>query len=649
MRPLRVILVAWSAAVLCGQTTIAPSTEPISPPRGSEILGLNVRQSFEVGARLLNSSGSLDKYRSDVNFGNGARLLSSRIEAFDRNGRGKLLDSLTLSTQGLGNDPYQYANLRVEKNTVYRYDMIWRQNDYFNPAANIANGQHLRNTMRRLQDHTLTLFPASRIKLIAGYSRNSQTGSGLTTVNLFDQHRGTEFPLFSDVQRRQNEYRIGAEASFLGMKLIAVRNWEFFKDDTEDFVRSPAQPADPNSATSLARLNRAQPNHGTSHGWRANIFTEAKQWFAVNGRFTAVDGQRNFVTDETALGTDRFGGAANRQLIVFGDARRPVIAANLTLSAFAGARWTVTNHTAYTHTRMEGETRFRDFDNGTQRLNFAAAQFLGIRLVTNSSDAQFQATRWLSFHGGYHFSERRIRSREDDVASEQTNRLHAGQFGIRLRGLKGFSANFDGEVGRADQPFLPVSERNYHALSSRLEYKRKNLRLAAMARSNYNFNSVSLWAHSSRSRQYGADASVTLTDWLSIDAGHSMLHLDTLTGLAYFAGFDLVESDRSLYVSNLHTSFAGLRVDFRKKADLFAGWTRAEDRGGLQIPVTVFAFARAQTFPFLYHSPMFRLSVPMHRKVRLNMGYQFYGYGEQQLSSQNYRAHTAFSSVLWTF
>jgi hypothetical protein len=36
----------------------------------------------------------------------------------------------------------------------------------------------------------------------------------------------------------------------------------------------------------------------------------------VNGRFTATDGRRNFIIDETALGTNRFGGAANRQLIV---------------------------------------------------------------------------------------------------------------------------------------------------------------------------------------------------------------------------------------------------------------------------------------------------------------------------------------------
>ena len=39
-----------------------------------------------------------------------------------------------LSTSGLGNDPYQNASLRVQKNGLYRYDMLWREDDYYNPG-----------------------------------------------------------------------------------------------------------------------------------------------------------------------------------------------------------------------------------------------------------------------------------------------------------------------------------------------------------------------------------------------------------------------------------------------------------------------------------------------------------------------------------
>ncbi len=49
---------------------------------------------------------------------------------------------MLLNTLGLGNDPYESASLRVQKNGLYRYDMLWRLNDYSNPGLTVAGGLH---------------------------------------------------------------------------------------------------------------------------------------------------------------------------------------------------------------------------------------------------------------------------------------------------------------------------------------------------------------------------------------------------------------------------------------------------------------------------------------------------------------------------
>ena len=49
-------------------------------------------------------------------------------------GHGRYFDEIVLNTLGLGNDPYQSAVLRVQKNSLYHYDMLWRLNDYYNPG-----------------------------------------------------------------------------------------------------------------------------------------------------------------------------------------------------------------------------------------------------------------------------------------------------------------------------------------------------------------------------------------------------------------------------------------------------------------------------------------------------------------------------------
>src|SRR5829696_8491418 len=134
------------------QPTIAP-TEPLTGSRrGQDVDGYNVTNSFELGYRWRNVDGNLGKYRSDVNFGNGIRLLGSTLTVHSKEGHGKYFDELLLNTQGLGADPYQFSSLRIQKNSIYRYDLLWRQNDYYNPALPIAAGQHLLDTSRKLQD-----------------------------------------------------------------------------------------------------------------------------------------------------------------------------------------------------------------------------------------------------------------------------------------------------------------------------------------------------------------------------------------------------------------------------------------------------------------------------------------------------------------
>src|ERR1019366_5540919 len=183
-------------AILCAQQTVAPTTgESTGSVRGDNAGDYNLVQSWELGYRYATVGGNDGKYRSDVNYGNGIRLLSGSITINSRDGRGHWFDEIALSTQGLGNDPYESAALRIQKNRLYRYDMLWRSNDYFNPGLTVANGEHLENTAYRMQDHEVTLFPQSWFRVRAGYSRTTQDGPALTTTQQFDS-QGDVFPLF---------------------------------------------------------------------------------------------------------------------------------------------------------------------------------------------------------------------------------------------------------------------------------------------------------------------------------------------------------------------------------------------------------------------------------------------------------------------
>lgn len=662
MQNIILTLIAFAAAV-AGQQTVAPTEEQVGTKRGENTGDYNVVDSFETGYRFRLVNGDLGKYRSDVNYGDGIRLLGSFLSVNSRDGHGRFFDEIVLTTEGLGGDPYENARLRVQKNRIYRYDLIWRRNDYYNPALPISYGEHLMDTSRNMQDHDLTLFPQSNFKVFFGYSRDTETGPALTTIQLFDA-RGNEFPLFQNIHRVDNEYRVGSEFRVRGFRVNWMHGWQDFKEDTPTDLSGPNAGNNPGSTTTLSSLTRVEPYHGTSPYWRVALFKEGKDWYAVNGRFTYTAGRRAFVLDESAFGTDRFGSPMNRQVLTYGNADRPVATGNLTLSLFPTDRLTITNHTSVYNVRIDGNSYFLQVDNSDLATNYLNFQYLGIRTIANETQADYRFSPKFAVYAGYNYSNRRVASIEQVTVGgnpfastgNQTNNEHTGLLGIRIRPIKPLSIILDGEIARSDRPFYPISDRNYHALDARVQYKLKSLTLSTSARSNYNNNSVSLSAYSSKTRTYSADASWAANSWLSFDASYAKLHLNTVGGIAYFANGGLITGENSYYISNIHHGNLTAHFDLRKRADLYIGYSRIQDTGdGRSNPLgpgfgsSLPALQAAQTFPLTFQSPLARLSVKLQEKVRWNVGYQYYGYNEQFSKLQNYHANTGYTSLLWSF
>lgn len=667
------ILITASGALLA-QQAVAPTTEQVGSPRGQDTGAYNITNSIEFGYRWSLVGGDLGEYRSDVNYRNGLRVLGAAFSMTSKDGHGRYFDQIVLNTTGLGNDPYQSATLRVEKNGLYRYDMNWRLNDYYNPGLTIAGGLHLLDTVHRLQDHELLLLPQSHYRLRVGYSRNTQDGPALSTAQQFDAN-GVGLPIFENVRRRWNEYRVGGDIDFAGFKFTVMRRWDYYTEEPlYNGIGAVSGPSigvasDP---TVLNTFSRTAPQHGRNPGWLGNLLANHKHW-AVNARASYMHGYNDFSLGEMATGISRFGAAANRQILVTGTGDRPYAAGDLTLSVYPTSNLTLVNTTSVNSMRINGPSSYTEISNG---VNFGTSlyfRYLGVRRVVNSSDANLRITRWLGVYGGYHYTDRLVSTVEGfslpaipdsstQAAYANSNTLKSGTFGIRVRPLKALTANLGGEIGRADNPLTPVSDRNYHAINGRIDYRTRRVQLSAAYKQFYNLNApVDFTAFSSHSRNYSASASWSPNDWFSLDASYMKLHLDTMTGINYFAGTGFrpsQESALSYYLSNVHAANLGVRIDFRRKADLYLGYTITKDTGGNRVgfdPATTLAgtlLTAVQTFPLTYQSPLARLSVRITPKLRWNAGYQFYGYNEQfHIFSydQNFNANTGFTSLLWTF
>ncbi|MBZ5579984.1 MAG: hypothetical protein LAP40_25785 [Acidobacteriia bacterium] len=657
------------ATALSAQQVVAPTPEPAGSPGGTDTGDYNITNSFETGYRFAEIGGDLGKYRSDVNYRNGIRLLGSSLTVDSKDGHGLWFDQILLNTQGLGNDPYQSANLRVQKNGLYRYDMLWRLDEFYNPGLAVSAGLHQMDTRRRMQDHDLTLLPQSKIKFRAGYSRNLQDGPALSSVQEFTS-TGNVFPLFTGVRREWNEYRIGADVELGSFKLTVQRRWDFYKDDSP-YSGTPAFSGSVGSLTLLQQFARSEPYHGSNPGWLGDLISTHKHW-AVNARMTYTGGRRDFALDESAVGLS-LGAAANRQILVTGNADRPVAAGDFSISLFPTDRLTLVNNTSAHNARTVGDSTYTEFNNLTGNSASLNFRYLGIRTLANSTDANYRATKWLGVYAGYNYSDRQITTIEGFASPPDTpvqdfpylrhNQLNAGTLGVRIRPVKPLTINLEGEVGRDNLPLTPISDRNYHTLGGRADYRTRSLRFSAGYRQVYNVNSSDpLSLYSSHSRNYTADASWSPKGWFSLDASYMKLHLDTASGLVFFASVPNPQLQRTpaFYLSNIHAANLGVRFGLRKRADLYLGYSITRDTGdgraaavaaGVTTPVQTL-LSSVETFPLSFQSPLARFSVKISTKIRWNAGYQFYRYREDfgLLSLlQNYRAHTGYTSLSWSF
>jgi hypothetical protein len=661
------ILLAAAAAAY-GQQVVAPTTETVGSARGDNVGNYNVTQSFETGYRWHLVGGNVGMYRSIDNYGNGLRVLGSNLTVNSRDGHGHYFDEIVLNTTGLGNDPYQAAILRIQRNQLYRYDMSWRLNDYYNPGLTVAGGNHFEDTVRRMQDHDLTLLPQSHTRFRVGYSREGEDGPALTTSQEFTT-TGSGLPVFSNVKRQWNEYRLGADLEFHGFALTITRRWDFFKDDTPVSSAGAEAAGTATDSTVLQQFRRAQPVHGANPGWLGDLRTQRKRW-AMNARATYVNGRRDFVLSELAQGLGQLGGPAIREIAVRGNAGRPVANGDLAVSFFPADKLTIVNNTSVTSNRIDGTANYSEAGTFATFKNIDFRYF-GIRTVSNFTDLNYRVRNWFGVYAGYHYSDRLIKTIESSLLPgldtsfngqtyEVSNHLNTGRLGIRLRPAKTVTMSVDGEVGRAANPLTLTQDRNYHAINGRIDHRVRKFQFSAIYRQAYNLNSpVNFVSFDSHSRQYSASASYAATNWFTLDTSYSKLHLDTSSFLTFFASStprsQLQTNYLSIYRSNIHAANLTARFGIAKKADLFVGYAITKDTGdGRSVssdPIQNLLNS-VQTFPLTYESPLARISVRLSAKFRWNAGWQYYAYHEEFGLfgyNQNYRAHTGFTSVLWAF
>src|ERR1700722_5045845 len=202
-----VVLAMVSSAAAQNPTPAAPL--PAAETKMSVPDGYAIHQTVDLGGRIAGVTGSSAMYDTRVNLQSGPRVLGETFELHALPGKkNTLVDSLMGIGSGFGGDPNSFTKLDFSKGKIYEFSgMFRRDRQYFdydlwgNP--NIPAGQSipigpasaptgsfawpqvnqstfLFNTVRRMTDTNLAIFPLSKVMYRAGYSQNIFQGPSLS-------------------------------------------------------------------------------------------------------------------------------------------------------------------------------------------------------------------------------------------------------------------------------------------------------------------------------------------------------------------------------------------------------------------------------------------------------------------------------------
>ena len=234
------IFALWiaGAGVAWGQTP-APFAAQIATPPAQPVApkGYSLHETIDLGGHIANPSGSGAMYNTLVNIQSGPRVLGETFQLHALPGtQHMLVDSLSAFSNGFGGDPNNFAKLDFSKGKIYEFSGLFRRHrDYFdydllgNPnipsgitvpigPSNAPTGSFawpqveqspfLANTVRRMLDTSVTIFPLSKVSFRAGYSQNVVQGPTLSPTsgnNFFDPSVGGNDQLLQEYVRNSSD------------------------------------------------------------------------------------------------------------------------------------------------------------------------------------------------------------------------------------------------------------------------------------------------------------------------------------------------------------------------------------------------------------------------------------------------------------
>ena len=625
------------------QTPAAPDTNAVPPVTQTEKM---ITGSVDLGYRWFSGAGgSLDTYRSVVDFGSGVRLLGLDLSL--ESAAKKYFDRINARGAGWGGDPYNTAHVDAVRHDWYNFTFDYRNVAYFNFMPSFAdptlgNGiflnQQAFDTHRRMMDFELDLRPGKWLVPYLAYSHDSGFGTGISDfVNGLNSYAVADRPRDASAN-----YRGGVRIELKKFHVTLEQGGTTFKDDQQVFTSN--QNFGNNTTPILGQqlflndLTQAYGVRGDSIYSKALLTANPTPWLDIFGEFL-------YSRPTTDVNYSQFNAG---QFV------------DLTTLLFYASELDVVNaasrqpHTTGTiGFEIRPTKRLRVIESWmTDRLHNASSEALNQQIVTPAAgalltsftdrlvmnynreqvDALYDLTSRITLRGGYRYEwgDGLTQGALISGLATETGQLkrNVGLAGVSYRAFEKLSFSIDFEGASGDGAYFRTSLQNYQKARIQARYRVKpSLVLAARftVLNNENPDPAVNYNFLSRDNSLSVTWNPNNGKWVTVTGDYTRATLRS--DLSYIVPQDFT-SAQSSYRDNVHD--ASTLVDL-----LIPGFGGKGPKLGMGGSLLRSSGSR----PTQYYQPIMRLTTPTFKHMNWYGEWRYYGFAEPFYLYEGFRAN----------
>lgn len=474
----------------------------------------NLYGKFLFGYRFVDTSGTVERYKQDINLDDGLRLFNFNLQILPNETFKNIFDRIDINMYNFGGDPYETFRLAIQKSGKYKFQYDRRKSNYFYADQHEIDGGSLYNPFTFNFDRTMDsmffkLWVHKYVDVYVNFDRYDKKGDSTLTLDI-DR---IEFEFDKPIEESFKQFAIGADfhlKNFTFMFEERVMDYEntnsLFLPGATDGGEGAHYP----SALNFFNLDQPYDLKTYTHTFKAT--GHAFDRLFINGFAQLSNQDMNLAYAEDTDGINYLGQFFDYSHSGSGEFERKINLFDFDVTYLVSDKLAVV-----------AAFRFNDFEQEGYLTIDGEKQEAMLKYDNKAGEGglQYLFSPEMTLTAGYRYEVRELEGTETVTYEDKTTRN--GLFGNIKWDIKAFKITADYQFGDYNDPFTLISPTSFHRF--RLTAKTKIDR--------FNFSGSYLW-NQAKSEVYDDEWDSTKNQ-LSLRAGYHGQKIQV------FAGYSLID------------------------------------------------------------------------------------------------------------